>query len=156
MKPKQLEAAKLLARGLSVEAVAQTISVDRSTVHRWLKDRDFQALVEAEAAKAIEQLEAELIKLDNRALFALSQVIDRLEQLAQLAHAKVRSSQSDEAAKWALVAARVEQVLSSIALKRFADWGKRKSFEETHFGDWVAALQLGELDSFEGDQDEQP
>lgn len=150
LKPRQLEAAKLLAHGLSIEAVSQIIGVDRATIHRWMNDSEFQALVASETMKAMEQLETELQKLNFRALLSLSQSLDRLEKLAQLAHEKIHRSQGDDAIKWVLAAARVEQVISGIALKRFADWGKRKGFEETRFGDWVAALQLGELDEGDG------
>lgn len=156
LKPRQLEAAKLLAHGLSVDTVAQTIGVDRSNVHRWLQDKEFQALVASETAKRMEQLETELQKLNFRALSSLSQSLDRLEQLARLAHEQIHRSQGDDAIKWVLAAAKVEQVISNIALKRFADWGKHKGFEISDLGNLVASLQLNELDEVEGDNLDEP
>lgn len=42
LNPKQEQAIQLLASGTSVTQVANKVEVDRVTVYRWMKDRDFK------------------------------------------------------------------------------------------------------------------
>jgi len=152
---KQLQAAALLARGHSVAETARAVGVGRATLFRWLQQDSFRKLIEQETVKVMEQFEIELQKLTSHAIFALSQSLDRLERLVRWVHEKVQRSQGDEAVKWALCAARIDQAIATIALKQLSGIEKRKGMDASDFGDWVAALQLGELDSFEGDENEQ-
>jgi predicted transcriptional regulator len=150
LKPKQLQAATLLAQGYSVTEVANMIEVNPATVWRWLKDANFQKLVNAETQRMTERLSDILAQLDNRLLATFQRALDRLTDLSEIAFTQMKVAENAaDAARWAAVAVRVQLALAQIALKRLGSVKAQSSVDQ--FGDLVASLQLsGDLDDFEG------
>ena len=146
MKPKQLQAATLLAQGYSVTEVAKALDINPATVWRWLKDDNFQKLVNAETKRTNERLSDTLAQLDNRLLATFQRALDRLTDLSEIAFAQMKVAESAaDAARWAAVAVRVQLALASLALKRLGSVKPESKWET--IGDLVATLQLsGELD----------
>jgi predicted transcriptional regulator len=149
LKPKQLQAATLLAQGYSVTEVANTLKINPTTVWRWLKDANFQKLVNAETQRTAERLSDILAQLDNRLLATFQRALDRLTDLSEIAFAQMKIAENAaDAARWAAVAVRVQLALAQIALKRLGSVKAQSSVDQ--FGDLVASLQLsGDLDDFE-------
>jgi len=149
LKPKQLQAATLLAQGYSVTEVANMLEVNPATVWRWLKDTNFQKLVNAETQRTAERLSDILAQLDNRLLATFQRALDRLTDLSEIAFAQMKVAENAaDAARWAAVAVRVQLALAQIALKRLGSVKAQSSIDQ--FGDLVASLQLsGDIDDFE-------
>jgi predicted transcriptional regulator len=150
LKPKQIQAATLLAQGYSVTEVANMLEVNPATVRRWLKDANFQKLVNAETQRTTERLSDILAQLDNRLLATFQRALDRLTDLSEIAFAQMKVAESvTDAVRWAAVAVRVQLALAQIALKRLGSVKAQSGIDQ--FGDLVASLQLsGDLDDFEG------
>jgi predicted transcriptional regulator len=145
-----MQAATLLAQGYSVTEVANMLEVNPATVWRWLKDTNFQKLVNAETQRTAERLSDILAQLDNRLLATFQRALDRLTDLSEIAFAQMKVAENAaDAARWAAVAVRVQLALAQIALKRLGSVKAQSSIDQ--FGDLVASLQLsGDLDDFEG------
>jgi predicted transcriptional regulator len=148
LKPKQLQAATLLAQGYSVTEVASMLEVNPATVWRWLKDANFQKLVNAETQRTTERLNDILAQLDNRLLATFQRALDRLTDLSEIAFAQMKVAETPvDAARWAAVAVRVQLALAQIALKHLGSVKAQSSIDQ--LGDLVASLQLsGDLDDF--------
>jgi predicted transcriptional regulator len=148
LKPKQFQAATLLAQGYSVTEVANMLEVNPATVWRWLKDTNFQKLVNAETQRTAERLSDILAQLDNRLLATFQRALDRLTDLSEIAFAQMKVAENAaDAARWAAVAVRVQLALAQIALKRLGSVKAQSGVDQ--FGDLVASLQLsGDLDDF--------
>ena len=56
LKPKQLQAIELLNQGFSHVATANKLGVDRTTITRWLKQPEFQQLMQKLYRKKIKEL----------------------------------------------------------------------------------------------------
>ena len=141
-----MQAATLLAQGYSVTEVASMLEVNPATVWRWLKDANFQKLVNAETQRTTERLSDILAQLDNRLLATFQRALDRLTDLSEIAFTQMRVAENAaDAARWAAVAVRVQLALMQIALKRLGSVKSQSSIDQ--FGDLVASLQLsGDLD----------
>jgi len=133
-----------------VTEVANMLEVNPATVWRWLKDANFQKLVNAETQRTTERLSDILAQLDNRLLATFQRALDRLTDLSEIAFAQMKVAENAaDAARWAAVAVRVQWTLVQIALKRLGSVKAQSSVDQ--FGDLVAALQLsGDLDDLEG------
>ena len=62
LKPKQYQAAALLAAGRNVIDTAMTVQVNPSTIHRWMNRTAFMELVELCRAVELESKRAQLAK----------------------------------------------------------------------------------------------
>lgn len=74
LKPIQLKAAKLLAKGESITITAKEIGSVRQTVHRWLKD-DVEFIAYLNSLK-IEQLESTRAQIQAASCSAIKTLID--------------------------------------------------------------------------------
>jgi transposase-like protein len=81
LSPAQDLAADALVAGASVTDAAEIASVDRSTVHRWLRQPAFQATVNARRADLRQAQAARLEALAERAIDRLARAIDEDENL---------------------------------------------------------------------------
>ena len=129
--------------------VANMLEVNPATIWRWLKDANFQKLVNAETQRTTERLGDILAQLDNRLLATFQRALDRLTDLSEIAFAQMKVAENAaDAARWAAVAVRVQLALAQISLKRLGSVKSQSNIDQ--FGDLVAALQLsGDLDDFE-------
>jgi predicted transcriptional regulator len=129
-----MQAATLLAQGYSVTEVANMLEVNPATVWRWLKDANFQKLVNAETQRMTERLSDILAQLDNRLLATFQRALDRLTDLSEIAFAQMKVAENAaDAARWAAVAVRVQLALAQIALKRLGSVKAQSSVDQ--FGD---------------------
>lgn len=75
---KQVEALELLLTGHSVTSVAESVRVDRTTVHRWLKeDFEFQAILNRCKRQLLDAIDARLLALGEKASTVVAQAVDR-------------------------------------------------------------------------------
>jgi len=84
--PKQVLAAGALTAGQTITDAAQAAGVDRSTVHRWLReDFHFQAALNAARRDLLSEIENRLLRLAHDAANAVGQAIEAGDVSAAIA-----------------------------------------------------------------------
>jgi hypothetical protein len=84
--PKQMLAAGALTAGQTITDAAQAAGVDRSTVHRWLReDFNFQAALNAARRDLLAEIENRLLRLAHDAADAVGQAIEAGDVSAAIA-----------------------------------------------------------------------
>ena len=118
--PLQEKAATLLAGGMTITEVAGAVSIDRTTIYRWLSIVTFQCYLNRQAADNKESLRNGLFSLTNEALAAIRQSLQSSNEATRL-----------KAAIWLIE--RVESATVGYTDPRAAL--KDEQTKET-FGDW--------------------
>ena len=75
LKPKQIEAAALLASGETVTSAAVKVGVARETVHEWLKDNRFTAHVNTLKHEIIDAVVAQIQSASTLALATINDLM---------------------------------------------------------------------------------
>ena len=76
MKPRQAQAADLLAAGSSVKGAAEQVGVSPMTVFRWLQDPDFKAAIEKEARRLRQRFSKRMDSLRAKACDVLDKILE--------------------------------------------------------------------------------
>lgn len=75
--PSQVKAISALLQGLSVKAAANEVGVDRSTIHRWLKeDAHFRAELNLRKQAMLDEVSTRLLRLTVSAVDALEGALE--------------------------------------------------------------------------------
>lgn len=79
--PEQKQAAELIAQGHRIVAIAERVGVDRRTIHTWLRDPDYKAMVAVNEAEILEEVRRSFLDLNTAAIAAYRGVLECWETM---------------------------------------------------------------------------
>ena len=80
LKPKQLKAIELLAKGKSQTQVAKEIGVSDRTLRNWLKDEEFLKALKEKQKQVLEEFVLSLIEMEEDIDETLKETIERIKE----------------------------------------------------------------------------
>ncbi len=84
--PQQIAALERLLAGETVKAVAEAVKIDRSTLHRWLReDFEFQAALNRGKRELALSVQARLLSITHKAAQTVEKAVDEGSLIASLA-----------------------------------------------------------------------
>ena len=84
--PQQIAALERLLAGETVKAVAEAVKIDRSTLHRWLReDFEFQAALNRGKRELAEAVQSRLLTVADKAAAVVGNAVDQGNLTAALA-----------------------------------------------------------------------
>ncbi len=86
LSPDQIKALELLVAGETVSAAAKAVRVDRSTLHRWLRDNfEFQATLNRRKRELANAVQARLLVVSHMAAQTVENAVNEGNLMASLA-----------------------------------------------------------------------